>query len=176
MSLSRRHWVLAGVAATFAALGGWVAVRRYAPEDGSADALALLMAQSMPDHAGQPFAMSSLRGRVLVLNFWATWCSPCVEEMPELAELHREISPGNGAVVGIGIDSAQNIAEFARKTPYPYPLLVAGVGGIELARGFGNRIGALPFTVLVSAQGQIVGRTMGRIRLTEIRERVRTLL
>lgn len=168
--------MIAGVAAAFAAFGGWVALRHYAPGDSGGDAIALLMTQTMTDHAGEPFAMSSLRGRVLVLNFWATWCSPCVEEMPELAELHREIAARNGSVVGIGVDSAQNIAEFSRKTPYPYPLLVAGMSGIELARGFGNKIGALPFTVLVSAQGQVVGRTMGRIRLGELRERVRTLL
>lgn len=174
--LARRKWLVAGVAAGFAALGGWFALRRYAPSDPAGAAVAMMFAQTMPDHAGQPFALSSLRGRAVVLNFWATWCPPCVDEMPELAALHREIEPRGGTVVGIGVDSESNIAEFARKSPYPYPLLVSGMEGIELARAFGNRIGALPFTVLIDRRARVVDRTMGRVRIGPFRERVIALL
>jgi peroxiredoxin len=180
MSATRRQWLVAGAAATlaaaFAGLGGWFALRHYGLADASDEAVDLLLAQTLPDHAGQPFALASLRGRVVVLNFWATWCPPCVEEMPELAELHREIAPRNALVVGIGVDSASNVAQFAAKSPYPYPLLVAGMGGIELARSFGNRAEALPFTVVIDRRGRIVGTTLGRVRIAKLRANVSALL
>ena len=109
----------------------------------------------------------------MVLNFWATWCPPCIEEMPELAELHREIAPRNGTVIGIGIDSPSNIREFAEKHRFPYPLLVAGMAGTELSKRFGNSSAALPFTVVIDRNGQISHRTLGRIKLPRLREAVK---
>ena len=172
MSAARRRVLIAGVAAAFAALGGWVAWRRYSPEPAADDAVALLYGQTLPDDAGRAFELGSLRGRTVVLNFWATWCPPCIDEMPELAELHREIQPRNGTVVGIGIDSPSNIREFAETHRFPYPLLVAGLGGTELARHFGNKAGALPFTVVIDADGRIVERKLGRIRIAALRATV----
>ena len=176
MTPGRRLALFAGVAAGFAALGGWFAWQRYAPAPAGDDAVSLLYSQTLPDHAGQAFALAGLRGRVVVLNFWATWCPPCIDEMPELAQLHREIAPRAATVIGIGVDSAANIREFAEKHRFPYPLLVAGFGGTELARQLGNRIGALPFTVVINAQGRIVDRTMGRIRLDTLRGTVLPML
>jgi peroxiredoxin len=166
---SRRRWLTAGLAAGFATLGGWVAWRRFTPSQGTDDAVALLYAQTLPDHAGQAYDLGQLRGKVVVLNFWATWCPPCIEEMPELAELHREIEARNGTVIGIGIDSAANVREFAEKHRFPYPLVVAGIGGTELARQFGNSIGALPFTAVFDSGGRIVERKLGRIRIDSLR-------
>ena len=177
MSPSRRRLLTAGLAAGFAALGGWVAWRRLAPSAADEDAVALLYAQQLPDHAGQPYDLGQLRGRTVVLNFWATWCTPCIEEMPELAQLHLEIAPRNATVLGIGVDSPANVRVFAEKHRFPYPLVVAGMGGTELARQFGNRVGALPFTVVIDAGGRIVERRLGRIRLAQLRETVaRTLV
>jgi peroxiredoxin len=96
--------------------------------------------------------------------------------MPDLARLHLEIVPRGATVIGIGVDSAVNIREFAEKHRFPYPLLVAGFGGTELARHLGNRIGALPFTVVIDARGRIVDRTMGRIRLARLRDTVLPML
>lgn len=172
MSPARRALIYAGVAAGFAALGGWFAWQRYTPQPVPESATRLLYGQTMPDAAGQAFDLGSLRGKTLVLNFWATWCAPCVEEMPELAGLHREISGRNALVVGIGIDSPSNIREFAAKGQYPYPLLVAGLDGTELARLLGNPSGALPYTVVIDAQGRVVERKLGRIRLEHLRSTV----
>ncbi len=169
MTPSRRRWLTAGLSAGFAALGGWVAWQRFAPSKASDAAVTLLYAQTLPDHAGQPYDLGQLRGRTVVLNFWATWCPPCIEEMPELAELHREIAPRNATVIGIGVDSAANVREFAEKHRFPYPLVVAGIRGTELAREFGNIIGALPFTAVIDARGRIVERKLGRIRLEPLR-------
>lgn len=172
MSPTGRRAAIAGVAAAFAALGGWVAWQRYGPDPASDDAVGILYGQTLPDHRGDDFALAQLRGRTVVLNFWATWCPPCIDEMPELAELHLEIAPRKATVVGIGIDSPSNIRQFAEKHGFPYPLLVAGLGGTELSRQFGNKAGALPFTVVIDARGRIVERKLGRIRLATLRETV----
>jgi thiol-disulfide isomerase/thioredoxin len=116
---------------------------------------------TLPDAAGQAQALAQWRGRILVVNFWATWCGPCVEEMPELSSLQSEHDPGQVQIIGIGVDSASNIAQFQAKSPVAYPLLVAGAGGIELSRNFGNEVGGLPFTVIIDARGDR-GRPDGR--------------
>ncbi|MEK9720526.1 MAG: TlpA disulfide reductase family protein [Quisquiliibacterium sp.] len=174
--LKRRALTAVAVASGFAGLGGWVAWLRLEPGQPSLDASDLLYALNLPDHLGKGFALDRLRGKVVVLNFWASWCPPCIEEMPELAELHREIAPRNGTVIGIGIDSPSNIRQFAENRPVPYPLLVAGLGGTELAKRFGNQAGALPFTAVLDPQGRITLRKLGRIRLAELRSEVNALI
>ena len=141
------------------------------------EAVDLLLAQTLPDHAGQPFALASLRGRVVVLNFWATWCPPCVEEMPELADLHREIAPRNGLVVGIGVDSASNVAQFVGKIPLPLPL----AGGRDGRHRVGTQL-RQPFrSAAVHGRDRPqrtdgVGTTLGRVRIAKLRANVSALL
>ena len=165
-----RRAALAALALACGGAGAWFAWQRLsvAPED--AQAGALLRSLSLPDAQGNPYALASLAGKTVVLNFWATWCPPCIDEMPELATLHQEISTRNGLVIGIGIDSAANIRQFASTNRFPYPLLVGGMGGTELSRRFGNQVGALPFTVVISPGGQVAHRTLGRIKLPKLRE------
>lgn len=165
MDRRRRNWLFAGVGAGFAALGAGLAWRRYTPGPGSEAAVELLMAQTLPDAQGQPFDFGALRGTPLVVNFWATWCAPCVEEMPELSDMHDQLSPKGVQVIGIGIDTPSNIAQFSKKLPVSYPLLVAGMNGTELARQFGNASGALPYTVLIDRNGRVAHRILGRVRI-----------
>lgn len=173
----KHRWLLtATVAIAFAGIGAWFAWERYTPAPITEGASRLLYGLTLPDHASTPFALSQLRGKTVVLNFWATWCPPCVEEMPELAILHQQISPRNGTVIGIGIDLYPNIKQFAAKYAIPYPLLVAGLGGSELSKTFGNEVGALPFTVIISPEGQVEYRKLGRVRLPELSARVEDVL
>lgn len=167
---SGRRWLLGGaVAIAAAAIGAAVSWRRVAPTDAADAAVSLLLAQSMPDSTGAPFDFGRFAGQALIVNFWATWCPPCVEEMPELSDLNREMSPRGVQMVGIGIDSAAKIAEFANRHPVSYPLVVAGMGGTELGRQFGNTAGALPFTVLVNRGGGIAHRILGRVDIVRLR-------
>lgn len=171
MSRSLR-WLLVCVLGAVAAAGGFwlqsarqpaVATASAAPgQDSALDAV-------IADLAGRPQRLDQWRGKLVVLNFWATWCPPCVEEMPELSDLHRELAPKGLGMVGIGIDSAAKIAEFARKTPVSYPLVVAGMGGTEIARRFGNQAGVLPYTVLIGAGGQVAHRLPGRVDIGRLR-------
>jgi peroxiredoxin len=104
-----------------------------------------------------------------VLNFWATWCPPCIEEMPELSDLHADLSRRGLQTLGIAIDNATKVADFAAKRPVSYPLAVAGMSGTELVRQFGNPTGALPFTVLIDRDGRIVHRILGRFDIVKLR-------
>ena len=173
----RRNLLLgAGVAAAFATLGGWVAWSRLAPNAGDPAAVELLFTRTLQGADGKPVELSAFRGRTLVLNFWATWCTPCVEEMPELQTLHDEITGRGGAVVGIGIDTPSAIRAFVARHGFSYPLLMGGVEGTELARQLGNPTGALPFTVVIDAKGRVIERKLGRIRLDTLRKQVLSAL
>jgi len=173
-SIRRRRWLQVAAAATAAGLGAVFAQQRTqtsAPDESVKAFLAL----SLPDAAGQPIRFAQFAGKPLVVNFWATWCPPCVEEMPELSQLYRERSAKGLQMIGIGIDSATKIADFSTKTPVSYPLVVAGLSGTELARQFGNTTGGLPFTVLIDRRGRIVQRIPGRVRIDSLRASIDAL-
>lgn len=100
---------------------------------------------SLPDAAGATQALSQWKGKNLLVNFWAPWCPPCVQEMPELSEVQGEFAAKNLQIIGIGIDSASNIKTFAEKVKIAYPVYVSGMSGTDLSRHFGNATGGLPF-------------------------------
>jgi peroxiredoxin len=103
------------------------------------------------------------------VNFWATWCAPCVEEMPDLQRTHDEFASRGVRVVGLGIDSPSALKRFREEHRLSLPLFAAGAGGSELARALGNSSGALPFTVLLDRNGRIVRSHLGQVRPAELR-------
>jgi thiol-disulfide isomerase/thioredoxin len=183
----KRRTVLLGVGglATMA-LSGWAAWRasaRSAPaanravagssESVRANPLALYDAR-LPGLDGQEFSLSALKGRPVVVNFWATWCAPCVQEMPHLDSMAKELPEIK--FVGIGIDTAQNIAQFVAKLPVTYQLLVAGHAGIAMVRELGNSAGGLPFTLLFDANGSIFDSILGQVEPVDLRQRIERLV
>lgn len=163
--------VVVAIAAT--AAGAFVAQRRYAAEAaGLAAAKAaseLFYGQRLPDANGVVRDMSEHRGKVVVVNFWATWCVPCVEEIPAFSRVHAEVA-GRVGFVGLGIDSPGAINAFNAQFRPSYPLLVAGTIGSDLARAFGDSAGALPFTVVLGTDGQVVATRLGRVDERMLRE------
>ena len=123
----------------------------------------------LPDLAGRDVDLSSFKGEVVLVNFWATWCGPCVQEMPELSHLAGEDKGKHFNVIGIGIDSPTNMSEFAAKHQIAYPLYVAGMGGTELSKELGNTMGGLPYTVLIGADGQVLKTYIGKLKFDELR-------
>ena len=173
----RRLWVsAAALALGFGGFGAWVAARRYRLDTADHSAVDLLFELTMPDAQGRDVQLAAWRGRPLVVNFWATWCPPCVGEMPELSEMQRDFADRGLQILGIGIDSDRNIRQFAEKMPMSYPLLVAGAGGSELTRRFGNPSGSLPFTAVVDREGRIRHRILGRFDNADLRASIARIL
>ncbi|MCG1038312.1 MULTISPECIES: TlpA disulfide reductase family protein [Burkholderiaceae] len=127
------------------------------------DAVRALFASSLPDPAGQPQPLAQYRGKVTVVNFWASWCAPCVKEIPALSRLQRRYADKGVRFVGIGVDSARNVSQFLSKVTIGYPVYVAGFGGANLARQFGNQAGGLPFTVVIDKSGHVRYLKLGEI-------------
>ena len=148
-----------------AALNWW----RMEPSPAAASATEAFFAASFPDADGVTQPLAQWRGRPLVVNFWATWCPPCVEEMPDLQRIRDAYEPRGVEVIGLGIDNAKKIAEFRDRHRLTLPLLVAGVGGSDLNRQLGNSGGALPFTVLIGADGRVRERHLGQVKPEQLR-------
>jgi thiol-disulfide isomerase/thioredoxin len=110
------------------------------------------------------------QGKVLVVNFWASWCPPCVEEMPTLDLLSQEYFQQNVLFVGIGIDSPSNIREFLKSTPVSYPTVIGGLEGSNLSKQMGNTQGALPYTVIINSKGKAIYTKLGKISEEELRK------
>ena len=164
------------VAIIAAGIGAYVSHQRSAAQlatTSAQPALAALYAQTLPDVHGKPQALSQWQGKPMIINFWATWCAPCVEEMPELAAMQAEVAPVQ--IIGIGVDSQENIAQFAEKMHIYYPLYVAGTGATEWMRQFGNSAGGLPFTVLVGRDGNVKKVYLGRLDFTQLRQDLKSL-
>lgn len=117
---------------------------------------------------GTSLDLGALQGKVTILNFWATWCPPCVEEMPELDALYLELKPKNIEMIGIAVDSPSNVAEFLKKTKVSYPVVLAGLGGTALGKELGNTQGGLPYTVVLDEKGKVLLTKAGRIQMQTI--------
>jgi thiol-disulfide isomerase/thioredoxin len=139
------------------------------PAAAPADPVAALLGQSMNDAAGKPQALAQWKGKPLLVNFWAPWCGPCVKEMPELSILAGELKGKNINVVGIGIDTPTNIAEFTGKYKIAYPIYIGGMDATDLSRQLGNPTGGLPYTVLIGADGKVVKTYQGILKFDELR-------
>ncbi len=130
----------------------------------------------LPDLAGQMVASNAWAGKVVVLNFWATWCPPCLREMPMLDELQRGVEPGLLQVVGIAIDDPDAVRQFLDENQVGYPVLLGDADTAALSRRLGNRTGGLPFTVVFDALGRHVFSHLGEITPTLVRARLLPLL
>ena len=176
--LTRRGALIGmGAAAGVLALGAGVVYRRSqdAPAGTGADASTLL-ALTLPDASGQEVALAQWRGRVLFVNFWATWCAPCREEMPEFIRAQAEFGARGLQFVGIGIDEAGKIQQFATEIGLNYPTLVGGYGAMELSRTLGNHVMALPFTVVVGRGGRIEHTQLGPLKSDQMRSIIGKLI
>ena len=167
--LSRRHALYAGVATVAAAAGVGVALRRHASEAVTPDALQAVWASEFDTPKGETLKLADFRGKPLVLNFWATWCPPCVEEMPLLDAFFRQNSANGWQVVGLAIDQPSLVKRFMGQFPVDYPIALGGMNGSELGRLLGNAQGGLPFTVVFDAAGNVKVQKLGKLSADEIK-------
>lgn len=168
---ARKTLVVAAAATIALALGVGVAVW----ERRTLDARPLLTL-SLPDTAGREQSLGQWKGKVLVVNFWATWCAPCREEMPEFVKAQRELGPKGLQFVGIAIDQRDKVVEFVQELDVNYPALIGGFDAMELSRAMGNSLMALPFTVIVDRDGRVAHTQLGPLKPAQLRAIVGNLL
>jgi peroxiredoxin len=123
---------------------------------------AAIHAESFPDLTGQQVSLGRWSGRFVVLNFWATWCPPCIEEMPRLNTWHANSSNGI-QIVGIAADSSTNVDKFRLQHHIAFPLLADEARTIEFSKRLGNRVGLLPYSVLLSPKGEVLATFLGAL-------------
>jgi thiol-disulfide isomerase/thioredoxin len=136
----------------------------------------LLFASQLPNPDGITQDLNQYKGKIIVLNFWATWCPPCREEMPELSELYTEYKNKNIVVLGVAVDELALVKEFSVATPVSYPLFAAENEGMALGNDLGNDKGVLPYTVIINQDGAVVDTYFGRINKTLLESALRPLL
>ena len=168
-----RRRLLAGVAGT-AALAGlglavWQQQRSGAQAAPSAsDDLSPLWALQVARPEGGQIALASLRGKPLLINFWATWCAPCLREMPEIDRFYREFGPRGWQVLGLAIDGPTPVREFLARVKIGFPIGLGGIDGTDLIHSLGNPQGGLPFSVMIGAKGQVLHRRKGATDFAEL--------
>lgn len=161
----RKALIIAAVGVTAVAAGALAALGLLRYEDPGA----ALKTAEFTDLEGKTRRIGEWRGKVVLCNFWATWCPPCRDEIPMLVALSKEMAPKGVETVGIALDSAAKVRQFAIDYKVTYPLLIAGPDGIDLMRASGNQIGGLPYTALLDRHGRIVHRKLGALNEQQTR-------
>ena len=137
---------------------------------------AMVFGVTLPDTTGSQQSIAQWKGKVLVVNFWATWCVPCREEMPEFVKAQREFGDRGVQFVGIAVDDVAKVRDFAAELSLNYPALIGGFGAIELSKALGNRLAALPYTVVIDRAGRISRAHLGALKPAELRNVITPLL
>lgn len=170
--MNRRNMALGGVAALAGLAGVGVAWHQFQPhEAGPASAKTAddpFWALSFDTPDGQTLAMSSLRGKPVLVNFWATWCPPCVEELPLLDSFYQDNKAKNWQVLGLAVDQPSAVRKWLQAKPLSFAVGMAGLGGTELSKSMGNLAGSLPFSVVFGASGELLHRKIGKVSAEDL--------
>lgn len=184
---SRRIWAAIAAAGISSAIFGYLVLKDSQPamdmkgtppiETSSLGAPATAIFRlNLPDSAGKAQAMEQWRGKILVVNYWATWCPPCREEMPGFSRLQEQLGAKGVQFVGISIDTADKVSEFQKQTPVSYPLLIGDSGAIDSSVTLGNSRQALPFTAVIDRQGMVAAIKLGRYAEADLERKLLQLI
>lgn len=150
------------------ALAGGISLQRISSTPQQPIDATSLLNTALPDLNGNMQNLSQWQGKILIINFWASWCPPCLEEIPVFISLQQQYQNKNLQFIGIAVEEQQAVAEYNAKVNINYPLLIAGDDGIKLSRALGNDIDAVPFTVIISPEGKMIHRQPGEMSKAEL--------
>ena len=176
MTRARTYALFAAVAIASAAGGAAHYLWSTSGPDSPGAVAERVYAARLADLKGGAQPLEQWRGRVLVVNFWATWCAPCREEIPAFVRLQARYGTRGLQFVGIAIDQPDKVAEFAREFRINYPLLMGGLETMELLRQAGNRAGVLPYTLVIDRGGKVVSREPGGLKEARLEGLIEPLL
>jgi thiol-disulfide isomerase/thioredoxin len=159
-----------------ALLCGWILAAHGT--DRSSDSVAghRRPAFDLPDVHGKAVSMGRWDGRIIVLNFWATWCGPCRTEIPLLNTLQKDYAARGVQIVGVAVDNAVAVQQFMRSVPIDYPVLIGEQAAIEIIGAYGDNSGVLPYTVFINSTGDIDSTAGGALTDEYARKSIERLL
>jgi peroxiredoxin len=131
---------------------------------------------TLTDVEGTPRSISDWDGKVILVNFWATWCPPCVRELPAFIKLYETYQDKGFTIIGIALDNKQDVIDFIDPMGVEYPILLGDQIGIKLTQEYGNRLGVLPYTVVIDRHGRIVERHRNEMSYEEAEALIKPLL
>jgi thiol-disulfide isomerase/thioredoxin len=178
MSRGPQALLFLAVAAAAVAAGFFLHPAQRHPPAGSkpAETAKSILQAALPDLDGRPQRLDQWKGKVLVVNFWATWCVPCRKEIPEFVRAQSNLGPRGLQVVGVAIDDVEKVRPYVTEVKINYPVLLGGLDAMELARQAGNELGALPFTVLFDRDGRPLRAELGALDEAKLTQLVAPLL
>lgn len=167
---SRRGWLAAAAGLGLAGVGAGLAWRTSRRQSQSlSEAENRFWQQQFAQLDGVMLAASAFKGKPLLLNFWATWCPPCVEELPLIDNFFLQNKAKGWQVLALAVDQAAPVSRFLTQSPLSFSVALAGFPGIEVSKSLGNTTGALPFTVVFGSTGSLLHRKMGKLTADDLR-------
>ncbi len=139
------------------------------PPPGSLSLGAPALEFELPKLDGGIASPARLRGRVVLINFWAPWCEPCVREIPMFKALRAEYGDERLEILGVALDEPDDVRDYVGKAAVDYPIALADMADFALMRAYGNDRDALPFSVLIDAEGRLRARKLGEYHEAELR-------
>ena len=171
--------------ATFAVIGGFLLQGRLASdhlkplvknEPQISDGAQMILNASLQDLQGQSQSIAQWRGKVLIVNFWATWCEPCRREIPDFIELQDQFRDQGLLFIGIALDQKNQVITYSKEMGINYPVLLGGIEAMTLAEAAGNRQSVVPFTVIMNRDGKITSTHLGRVSRDKLESVFKLLL
>jgi len=151
-------------------------VQHQQQKENQVQAVIPLIGFSLLDTEGTSHSITEWQGKIRIINFWATWCPPCLKEIPSFIALQNEYGKQKLQFIGIAIDDQQLVEDYMAFSDINYPILMAELEGAKIAKQLGNTVNAIPYTVIVNQQNQIIFRQPGELSQQTIRTIIQPLL
>jgi thiol-disulfide isomerase/thioredoxin len=167
------YWIV--ILAALLALGGGF-ITRALNSSNEADNSSQIPSFTLNDASGKSRNIDEWQGKVRIINFWATWCPPCIKEIPEFVALQEQYANKGLQFIGVAVDDEESVTAYLAKMKINYPILIGDIEGIALAHQLGNSVDAVPYTLVVDKQGKIIHQHRGGISKEQIMEVISPIL
>jgi len=160
---NRRAWMVGGLSVAAGLAGALVAWQKFEPHAVMDEAVLNFWMQSFERPEGGTLLMQEFQGKPLLINFWATWCPPCIEELPLIDAFYNRNKSKSLQVIGLAVDQPSMVRRYLTQKPLSFPVGLAGFNGTELGRALGNAQSVLPFSVIFDAKGRLLAQKAGKL-------------
>ena len=168
LTANRRNWIIGGLGMAAGLAGALVAWQKFEPHAVMDEAVQNFWTQSFEKPEGGNLSMQAFQGKPLLINFWATWCPPCIEELPLIDAFYNQNKSKSLQVIGLAVDQPSMVRRYLTQKPLSFPVGLAGFNGTELGRTLGNAQSVLPFSVIFDAKGRLLAQKAGKLDQSDL--------